>query len=386
MSNSTLFPLWKLPQSVWAKFRRLSLGKRLVAVAAALCLAGGTVFSAVVAVQANLNDELFLNQAAETLRSIIGQEAVNWTEYTVYTWNHRIRKLFRGKPGRENPVVAARLEWPLADALSHGAASDRPANIEPLVGFPVLQGEGQWNHVNGSQGLWITRVRPNAQEEWEYATLVAIDPQKLKLTFVPGTIAEEPDLSRIPPEVFPSLVAAFNGGFRGHHLDVGMRKNGAVYKPLRDGLASIILTDDVLIRKWDPSVSASYPSADVRQNLRLLLENGKYHPPFSSKEHLDFPTYRTGLGITADHRWLIFAGGGGLEPNELAVALRLASCSTAVHLDQNRGNVFFETVKRGKSGPTFIGIEPALHHDKSTRFLTGSVRDFFYVTERPKVG
>lgn len=368
-----------------------SRARRIMLAAALLPVLGMGILGAIVAVQAHINQELYANQAAETLRTIIGRRNVGRIEYVAFTLAQKIHKLTHVSHGQINPTVAQRLSLPLTVELRPGDDGDRPPRIEPLIASPAMVGEGNWRPMDTSRpGLWTTQIRSNPEEQYECVNLVAIDLHRLQLTFVPGTeVTGNPQMSRIPSQKDPSapaVWAVFNGGFRNHDGDTGQRKAGVQYRPLQEGKGSIVLTGNgVEICKWDMLENLEYPAADVRQNLPILLNNGLFDERILhmlKKKRLDFPTYRTGLGLTADHRWLIYAGGAYQEPIELATALRLASCREAIHLDQNRGNVFFDLIKPGKSGLEFTGVDPSLHLIMHKKVLTGSVRDFFYLTQR----
>lgn len=364
---------------VW-RWKQLCLGILLAPILA------GVVLCATIAIQARANQELYVNQAAETLREIIGPKAVSNLEYSVYVSVRRIHRFFYRAHGSVNARVASWLRQPLRDRSILPDTSDRPADLDPLIANPRLAEEGKWRPMKArTPGLWRTQIRPNPNEADESVDLVAIDLHRLQLKYIPGTeVTENDQLSKIPRGDRSSVVAVFNGGYRNHHDDTGQLKSGILYRPLQDDEGSIVLDRGaVWIGNWTDDDRQKFRNADVRQNLPILLDGGRPGAELLAllkKKRLDFPTIRTALGITADRRWLIFAGGSYLEPLELARALRLAYCPEAVHLDQNHGNVYFDLVKGAEGHLQFAGIEPSLHLIMNQKVFMGSKRDFFYIT------
>jgi hypothetical protein len=344
----------------------------------------------VIGIQAHVNQELYMNQAAETLRDVIGQTEVSELEYSAYLLAEKIRHVRHQANGRVNARVAARIEQPLVRQSPSRDASNRPRDIAPFIVSPTLKKEGKWRPLtSNAPGIWRTKIRPNALEPSEIVELIAMDLRRVRVTYVPGTeVTGENRMSEIPPQDRASVVAVFNGGFRHHELDTGQRKNGIVYRPLQNDKGTVILENaGVEIANWSNAESSKFPNADVRQNLSIFIDNGLLGQTIIGQLralYLDFPTIRAALGQTADGRWLIFAGEFHMRPPELARALRLASCREAVLLDQNRGNVFFDVASRRQSDLEFSGINPALHLIKNRKLLTGSNRDFFYLTERAR--
>ncbi len=328
----------------------------------------------------------------------IGDTAVRRVESIYYGVKGSVRRILYSKPGRVDPEVLAELDRPSPIQPDNGKENsvntDAPPPVTRLIRSPRMKGEGQWEPLQSKEiGLFIAQIRTDAQDASQEVNLIAMDLTKLKLSYVPGTeITQKDELSKIPKRDWSSLVAMFNGGFRENHRYnpsmfrnfMGQRKDNITYQALEDGNASIIVDGDGAtdIRKWDQATAAKYPSADVRQNLPMLLDDGAIDPLFMVKQHLHFPTYRTALGIGSDPRWLIFAGGDGLRPLDMAKALKLAHCRNAVHMDQTAGNVMFDLSIPGTAPPVFKGVNPPLHHHRDRKFLQGSDRDFFYITRR----
>ncbi len=375
------------------RFKRLSPFKRIMIGALAFIFLVVAGFSGVVAIQARINQEFFANQAAETLRVMFGEKFVARLETRVYRTKERVRKYLYARPGEAIPEVLEAVESsrPFALASSDSAPRD-PAFPPPatvMIQSPPMKNEGNWTELKAKKsGMFTAQIRPDERDVSKLADLIAIDLTQLKIVFVPGTeITEKDDLSRIPKGEMDGLVAVFNGGFRSHHtLTMGQRKNGVEFGELQDDLAAIIMPADGATRilKWDKATAEKYAAADVRQNLMMLVDDGKIEADFLDEKHLDYATYRTGLGITDDNRWLIYAGGDNLKLTDVARALKLAHCNHASFLDQNTGNVMFEIASGDAIPPVLRGINPRLHHEKYRKFFEGSDRDFFYIVQRSR--
>lgn len=376
--------LRKLTSRIVTRFRRVRLLWRLLRLTGLFLFLAGLILGTVIAIQARRNQEFFANQAAETLRAIVGKKVVGKAECMVFKLAHRTRRLLRSRPGRANPRVVERLRQPFKDSPPPATdAGAGPPPIEPLLESPTCSGEGRWQPLEAAHpGLWLTRIRPNAKDSTLFVNLVAIDLNKLQLTFFPGTeVTNKPELSSIPASMRSSLVAVFNGGWREHEKETGQRKAGILYRPLKNDKGTIVLAGTgVDICEWNPAVAARYPTADIRQNLPMFLIKGQAGESllkYLRRTSLDFPTYRSALGLTTDRRWLFYGVGAALEPLDLATAFRLAACPDVINLDQNHGNVFFDLVKDNQPQPQLWSIETSLQCTKDQKVLTGSNRDFF---------
>jgi hypothetical protein len=364
---------------------------RLSVCGLALIVALGGLFAAIVFVQARINKEDFANQAAVTLRQVIGQDQVARLEKQVFSLGKRWRRIFPKPHGNVNPRLAQWLAMPMRSArpASYG---ERPLDLEPLMTSPPLPNreEGHWSRaLAGKAWCWRTDIRPSLDYPDRVLHLFAFDMRRLKMVFVPGRAATNSDtLSSIPEADRAWVRIVFNGGFRRDFVsEIGQRKNGVTYYELHQDRGTLILPErGVQIQRWSAQCAAKYPRADLRQNLFPLLCEGLTNPQFDTfmaRHNLDFPTRRDALGITADGNWLVFAIGLKTEPCDLALGLQYAGCLNAILLDQNGGNVFFEYVSQKDGQMVFRPYSPAYHLKNMDRVLTGSSRDFFYLMEPP---
>jgi hypothetical protein len=96
-------------------------------------------------------------------------------------------------------------------------------------------------------------------------------------------------------------------------------------------------------------------------------------------------TWRTGLGITEDGRYLIYAVGNGTSAVTLANALKEAGAYAAIQLDINQYYAHFETYQPVDSAHT-NNVVAARLLDKMINepniYLIPNARDFFYLTAK----
>jgi hypothetical protein len=92
--------------------------------------------------------------------------------------------------------------------------------------------------------------------------------------------------------------------------------------------------------------------------------------------------WRTGVGITQDSRYLIYAVGNGTSIATMAQALVDAGTYNAMQLDINQHYAHFATYQpTGTSGSPLMAVQLLAQMEKdSSLYLTPHSRDFFYLT------
>lgn len=180
------------------------------------------------------------------------------------------------------------------------------------------------------------------------------------------------------------LIAAFNGGFKMASLAGGYEQEGHVVKPIRNGLASLVIDTSGRARVgvWGSGVPVPGEHVySVRQNLWLLLSGGK--PTAESAlwwrwggtvGHTEYVA-RSAIGQNRAGQ-LIYAASMYTSPADLAWALAQAGARVAMELDINPEWVQLDTAAR-PGGPLRAGIPG--QHRPATQYLTGWTRDFIAV-------
>jgi hypothetical protein len=236
--------------------------------------------------------------------------------------------------------------------------------------------------------------------------LVRIDLSKLHLHIMPGfqepghpsQISKTiPDLGMVPPADQAHLVAAFNGGFKRVHGHYGMMAAGITIVPPQPGLGTVALYQDgrVQIGAWGIDINLEPDLVAFRQNCPPLIEAGQVNPAlyldnrnaWGYTNNSDI-TWRTGLGITQDGRYLIYAVGNGTSVATLAEGLHRAGAYAAMQLDINQYYAHFFTYQASdtSNSPQPFQLTTKRLLDEMTYnphlYLTPFARDFFYLTDQ----
>ncbi len=184
------------------------------------------------------------------------------------------------------------------------------------------------------------------------------------------------------------LLAAFNGGFLLSTGAGGYEQAGKVIRPIQRGGASLVIdrSGTATIGTWgtrEPRPGQRIYS--VRQNLRLLVKNGRptaaalgpwvYWGATLGGGEL---VARSALGQNAKGQ-LIYAGSMSASPADLATALVKAGARSAMELDINPEWVQLAYAKKAGSR-LHTGITGQVR--PANQYLTGWTRDFIAVMAR----
>ncbi|HJS97251.1 MAG TPA: phosphodiester glycosidase family protein [Solirubrobacteraceae bacterium] len=272
-------------------------------------------------------------------------------------------------------------------------ANDAPARISPVIS-PALPGEGQWHGTGPSVGgvapILVTTFRSDPSYPQLVAGLAWIDHTRTRLALYPGRY--EPPNDGAPPAQVPlglrsSLLAVFNSGFKLEDSGGGFFSQGHLYAPLRSGQATLIGYRDgaVDVRAWAGGSGPGPGISFARQNLPLIVENGRLDPALSNDALWGTTlgntvrVWRSGVGIDA-HGNLIYAAADIQTAASLASILQRAGAVRAMELDINYEWTtfnFYRTFGAGDPAKLLPGMSrPA------TRYLVPDDRDFFAVYAR----
>jgi hypothetical protein len=226
-----------------------------------------------------------------------------------------------------------------------------PATLASLAGKP-LTGEGQWRvleKVHGEPAVFGTFLRDATYTSYVNG-IVSMDQRLVSFDLHPGS--EDPGGSGwgpdsqpwIPPGSRTGLLATFNGGFKLNSALGGFYLNGHTSGTLTQGAASAVYYKNgtIKIGAWDQTVRMTSSVAGVRQNLKLIVDNG--HVPAAVNQDVEtnwgatlgggYYVWRSGLGITRDGR-VVFVYGPALDVQDLADLLRRAGAVEGMQLDIN---------------------------------------------------
>jgi hypothetical protein len=156
----------------------------------------------------------------------------------------------------------------------------------------------------------------------------------------------------IQPLAARSVVAAFNAGFRMQDAGGGYYTQGRLIIPLRAGGASVVIyrNGTATVGAWGTDVRMTPDVVAVRQNLSLLVDNGKPVPGLNANDTTQWGNTlgnqvyvsRSGIGVTSNGA-LVYVGGPKLNITDLANLLVRAGAVRAMELDINADWVNFAT-------------------------------------------
>ena len=184
------------------------------------------------------------------------------------------------------------------------------------------------------------------------------------------------------------LLAAFNGGFKLAAGVGGYMQEGRVIRPLRPGLASLVIdrSGQARLGVWGRGVPAPGEAVySVRQNLPPLVLHGR--PTAAAADWglwgatLGGGAYvaRSAIGQDAAGD-LIFAASMSAVPADLASVLASHGARTAMELDINPAWVQLDVARR-PGGPLTAEIPGQAR--PADQYLVGWTRDFFTVLAAP---
>lgn len=335
-------------------------------------------------------------KAVEWIRGHGGAQFLRVAEDVWYTWHQ--------PPKGGLPPKGAILDTKTAvsGASGTGANPQVPKNVKPFVS-PALPGEGVWQPegrtTNGVHGLYVTTMRPDPVHTSLVAGLAWMNPKLLSFTLFAG--GQEPggggwpNMGPINSTQAKSLVAAFNSGFRMHGAMGGYYSNGRTAYPLVKGQASFVIYSNgtANVVKWGGSQALTPNVVSVRQNLSLILDNGKITPGVYSPNYAQWGAtvgnsvlvWRSGVGVTSTGA-IIYAAGPGLSVATLAKILQRAGAVRAMEMDINTTWVnYFYFNPPTNNGSATPANGSKLVYDMvrpPQRYFEGTARDFIGVFAR----
>jgi hypothetical protein len=253
--------------------------------------------------------------------------------------------------------------------------------------------------ANGIPAVYEAFVRPDAIHTSYVVGVAWMDPTLLRAqlysgSYIPGggPYKYSAPISALASK---SLVAAFNAGFRVQDSHGGYYTNGTTVKPLVNNAASVVIYKDgtMTVGSWGTQVWMSNQVASVRQNLVLLVNNGKEVQGLKDQNSSkwgatisgSYNVWRSGLGVTRDGA-IVYVGGPAMSISDLADILKRAGAVRAMQLDINTGWVQFSTFEgpldtsiNGGNSTSLLSAMPT----GSRYFTTWWNRDFFTMSLRP---
>ena len=120
------------------------------------------------------------------------------------------------------------------------------------------------------------------------------------------------------------------------------------------------------------------------------MQNGQINPHTADPDPQNWgyttygatATYRSALGISSDGQILYYAAGPSLTLPVLSTAVQQVGAVQALQLDINAYYVHFEAFQAEGEKLKAVPLLDAMKGIGEHRYLTGSSRDYFYVTTK----
>ena len=211
-------------------------------------------------------------------------------------------------------------------------------------------------------------------------TLMWMDPTRVRFRYVAGTQFPEHSpasrADRTPATWVPTMVAAFNSGYKLRDHVGGFYYLGRTVSPLRSGLAAFTVRADgsLHVGVWGRDLSMTPDTVVVRENLRPLIEQGVVRASPSDTPRTwgiangnTVHANRSALGSLPDGSF-VFAMGHDVTALQLASALAGVRVVDAVMLDMNKSWPTGFVYSHNGSRTTGARIDPHVVRDPSTYF------------------
>ena len=270
-----------------------------------------------------------------------------------------------------------------------------PRPIAPVI-VPVLPFEGRWTIAQadprGHTEIATTDFRPDPVHPSVVVAVAWINSSTTRISLVAGTREPGngvgPAGGHVPDSSLSTLLAAFNSGYKMEDTPGGTLMEGRATRAMVSGVATLAVRPDgtATVGQWGRDLSIAQGYVGLRQNLHLMVSGGVIAQGLKNNAsgqwgtvRSTLPTWRSGLGVTADGN-LVYVAGDHLTLSVLADALVRAGAVTAMELDIHKGMVAFNLFSHRTLpiGHTLLPNMPS----SADRYLSPDWRDFVVVTSR----
>jgi hypothetical protein len=297
----------------------------------------------------------------------------------------------------DGPAVVS----PPSSALPARPAAAQPPLLPLLPGVPPLRNEAAWlpnpQTLGGSPALYTGYFRPDQKFPSQIVGVAWMNQDMVSTHLVAGTAepvpGNSPDRAQVPVNLRDTLVAVFNSGWKMRDSRGGYYADGQTVVPLQDGAASLVIDNAgrVTIGQWGREVHIGPQVAAVRQNLDLIIDNGRpasgladnANGAWGSPKNQFQYTWRSGLGTDRNGN-LIYVAGDQLSLAGLASAMVAAGVERGMELDIHPKTVTFDTFRPSAGQPFGLAATKLLPGmvQPATRYLVPDHRDFLAVALR----
>ena len=344
---------------------------------------------------------------ADAGRKVLGDRIVATLEDWAYAVDDAYNRLSRRG---EQP----RAQWPVPAPVPSGTSSAttalafRPADVGPVHDKFAAPGDGAWvpvpdeRHPEQAPLLYKTLLHPDEHRAWAELFVVAIDPARVRLRLVAGTVDPEattlegksyrrPGL--IPLEDQDTLVAAFNGGFKTEHGHFGMRTDGVTLIPARDDVCTLaaLPNESIRIAPWKAIAAEEPHMVWWRQTPQCMVERDVLHLELAGDGTTRWGAAvggetvirRSAIGVS-EHADTLYVGvSESTSAGVLALGMRHAGAWDVAQLDVNWSYPKFLVFRTAASGSIeAVGLFPGFVFERDEYVRRPAPKDFFYVLRR----
>jgi hypothetical protein len=237
----------------------------------------------------------------------------------------------------------------------HGRPGSAIAGLRPTLAplaVKALPGEGVFRavvNVRGRPAVQLAYLRPDRVHTSYLTAVLVLDQSLVRFVQHPGYVEpahlnlwSQPDT--VPPGARTGLAATFNSGFKLHDSRGGYYADGHTVGALQPGAASMVITRDgrLTVGTWGRDVRMTPEVVSVRQNLRVLIDQGQIVPSVDASTQSVWGAtvkgaefvWRSGAGVTARGD-AVYVVGPALSARSLADVLQRAGAVRAMQLDIN---------------------------------------------------
>lgn len=249
--------------------------------------------------------------------------------------------------------------------------------------------------------MFKTLLHPDRARGWATVAVVAVDTKSTRLHLVAGveepratereaTKLERPGL--IPRKDHEVLLAAFNGGFKTEHGNLGMHIDGITFvSPQRWGCTVARLQDDTLaIGSWPKMQGRLSGARWWRQAPSCLVEEGDFAPGVHAEGNINWGRAisgetiirRSAIGLDEGGKAVFVGISDATSAGAIARAMLHAGAHTVAQLDVNWSFPKFLVYERSERELVAKPVCPGFQYSEKDYVQKASARDFFYITKR----
>ena len=248
--------------------------------------------------------------------------------------------------------------------------------------------------------MYKSFLHSDPERPYTRVAIVATDATRVRLHAVAGTVEPVSPVrvsgsGLIPSSDLPSLVAAFNGGFKAMHGQYGMMVDGQTILPPKPESDTIALYRNgrVRIAPWADISDTIGSMQSFRQTPPYLAYQGQVNPALHDEQLITWGAtvsgqtviWRSALGLSADGQTLYYAAGESLTARRLAEALVAAGASDVAELDVNWTFERFLMYAPPTGNFNEQILLSQMIYQRGMYVAHPASRDFFYLTLAPRV-